>query len=105
MCQPGERWAGLWDFPRFQWEEKDMTNGSIKAQLFQRTGIQVESLNPLKSIKHGVTRYRIQLHSFIADYATGELSNDYKWHALSDLESLPLNTTARKIAALVVGAS
>jgi A/G-specific adenine glycosylase len=27
-CQPGERWAGLWDFPRFAW------NGEDSGQLF-----------------------------------------------------------------------
>ena len=68
-CGQEERWAGLWDFPRF-----DITGHSSPsiirerlASLFrERFGRAVLIGNDLYQLKHAVTRYRITLYSFEA---------------------------------------
>ena len=117
QCQPGERWAGLWDFPRF----KSMANGDtlvhaqgIAARVEELTGLRVASGPLLTTFRHGVTRFRITLHCFQAKYlgtSTHSLSKELptrsvsegsiRWVTREDLSQLPLSTTGRKISQLL----
>ncbi len=86
--QPEERWAGLWDFPRY-------TPGST-----DELGFDVEVGDRVTSLQHGVTRFRITLH---LDAATPEgrapkSSTDKAWYALTELADLPLTAPARRLA-------
>ena len=104
QCSPGERWAGLWDFPRFGIESEGplFSQKEIESKLIEQTGIGA-TLGPLlKTLKHGVTRYRITLDCYQADYQQGRLqSSQTKWVSLVELADYPLSTTGRKIAALL----
>src|SRR5690606_35822783 len=65
LCRvpPGQRWAGLWDFPRWT-EGGTQTVQQAAAALSQRLGSELRPvipLAPLATIKHAVTRYRITL--------------------------------------------
>ncbi|MCA9070830.1 MAG: A/G-specific adenine glycosylase, partial [Planctomycetaceae bacterium] len=80
--QPGERWAGLWDFPRFELAETEVNftdplaagNGRLvnpslasdasarlQSLICELTGIQAETGSFLTEFRHGVTRSRIHL--------------------------------------------
>ncbi|OYW18223.1 MAG: A/G-specific adenine glycosylase, partial [Planctomycetales bacterium 12-60-4] len=60
----GERWAGLWDFPRYTIPEGQGLSAVVTAGVLQQTGLQI-SLGPqVAEFKHGVTRYRITLRCF-----------------------------------------
>jgi A/G-specific adenine glycosylase len=122
--QTGERWAGLWDFVRFpvSVDEGDQLlhlradpAGGQQA-LFaneaaplaeriarQQTGLQVESPEMIKQIRHTVTRYRIRLLCLYSEKISGSLnrSSGLKWMAVERLDALPLSTTARRIATLI----
>src|SRR5437763_14351004 len=67
-CRPGERWAGLWDFPRFA--AAGDGSGALDRQLAMRTrelvGLSVVSKGHFVTLKHGVTRFRITLHGYEA---------------------------------------
>jgi A/G-specific adenine glycosylase len=107
-CGPNERWAGLWDFPRF---EIGAENGSrLRSQLatnVQRmTGVVIRPGSQLATLKHGVTRFRITLECFDADYVDGAGNGQrkqLKWLRPAELANYPLSTTGRKIANLLVG--
>jgi len=113
-CQPGERWTGLWDFPRFA--TFSGRNGSIHAEIAatvrELVGLTVAAKGLLTTIKHGVTRYRITLHAYEAEPlpAPGSASrikaHQARWVRIDALPQYPLSTTGRKISRLLAtGAS
>ena len=103
-CQPGERWAGLWDFPRFE-RETPLTapvdiERTLSAWSRQTTGLQIQVGPQVAEIRHVVTRYRITLRCFLAERMAGRLARDHEWKWVSTrgLADYPLSVTGRKIA-------
>jgi A/G-specific adenine glycosylase len=103
QCAAGERWAGLWDFPRFPIESEGplFAEKEIIAKVREQTGITCR-LGPLqKTIKHGVTRYRITLDCYRATFISGRPQKnsvaEVRWVASTELADLPLSTTGRKM--------
>ena len=122
--QPGERWAGLWDFVRFpvstdtgdQLRHLRGNSASGQRSLFmndavplaeqlvqQQTGLRVQSPELLRQMRHTVTRYRIRLFCLFSDKVSGSLnrSSGLTWKSAEELDDLPLSTTARRIAGLI----
>ena len=106
-CGPTERWAGLWDFPRFELEATGPLFGreEITTKVAAQTGIQCTPGALLKTLKHGVTRYRITLDCYEATYISGRTRSPsgtaVRWLPTAQLIELPLSTTGRKIATLL----
>src|SRR5690606_18716402 len=107
QCGPEERWAGLWDFPRFGIEAEGplFAESEIAQKLHAQTGIHARVGEQLTTIKHGVTRYRITLEVLRGRFQSGRLRRTpdapLRWIAPSELAELPLSTTGRKIARLL----
>ena len=109
-CGEDERWAGLWDFPRFEIDttQSNPIERQIAAQLAELAG-DIELGRQLATIKHGVTRFRITLHCYEATTPSpapppGAGSGNgasWKWTRPASLEQLPLSTTGRRIARLI----
>lgn len=106
-CGEGERWAGLWDFPRFEVQGQGplFAQDELIEKVRDQSGIAIQSASLLKTIKHGVTRYRITLDCYTAKYRSGRLSRgngaELCWTSKAQLGELPLSSTGRKIAQLV----
>jgi len=106
-CADGERWAGLWDFPRFAIDAEGplFANDEIVAKVQAQTGITCAPIGPIRTMRHGVTRYRITLDCYDARYISGRVrsttSSLVRWLSVAELTALPLSTTGRKIASLV----
>jgi len=111
-CQPGERWAGLWDFPRFA---ATSANGfdTIEAQVAPRVhdmiGLHVDEPSHFVTLKHGVTRFRITLHCYEAKLPCGGQrlrangsAGDARWVSIDALNTYPLSVTGRKISRLLL---
>jgi A/G-specific adenine glycosylase len=108
LRQPdGGRWAGLWDFPRLQVHgrepaeiERELTEGVRRL-----TGVTVQVRGRRTTLRHGVTRFRITLLCYEADYvAACERPNGaptMRWLRPAELEAYPLSTTGRTLARLV----
>lgn len=107
VCNPaGERWAGLWDFPRFELRGEGTTTieHELATNVAERTGLKVRLQRSFATLKHGVTRYRITLDAWLATSAGGRLARNAwtpRWVQLEELSELPLSTTGRKIAKLL----
>ena len=126
LCGAGERWEGLWDFPRFLLETKDgrsqpkrsqgrrsqgkgsqpethdqANSHQLQLKLKQRFGISTV-VRPLNHrIKHAVTRYRITLDCYLAESVSGRLKggkSEFAWKSASELEHLAMSITGRKIS-------
>ena len=96
-CLPGERWAGLWDFPRLPFKEEV----AFAAGLQQLTGVAIQLGERFTTLKHGVTRYRITLHGYHANVAASRTKLDaklFRWLSQAELATLPLSVTGRKLA-------
>jgi len=106
-CGPNQRWAGLWDFPRFAIQSKREfeIQSEVTAKLAETTGLDIQIGRRLKSIKHGVTRFRITLHCYDAQSVSGRLKpggSELKWVDPDELADFPLSVTGRKLSRLVV---
>jgi A/G-specific adenine glycosylase len=104
QCGHGERWSGLWDFPRFAIESDGplFAHDEIIVKVRQQTGITCTPGALLFTMKHGVTRYRITLDCYRSQFVKGRLKaatrGAARWVSLSQLADYPLSTTGRKIA-------
>jgi A/G-specific adenine glycosylase len=103
QCGEGERWAGLWDFPRFALEAEGplFAQREIAAKVREQTGITCASGSLVHTIKHGVTRYRIKLDCYVAEFTSGKVREPARWVKAAKLAELPLSTTGRKIAGII----
>ena len=107
QCQEGERWSGLWDFPRVGLTAKRESRvpQELVAKVAELTGVEIEPGEHLTTIKHGVTRFRITLECFEADHLSGPLkrrgSAPLKWLRLAELDDYPLSTTGRRLSRLI----
>lgn len=100
----GERWAGLWDFVRFPWEPGRSDRARLRDEAEGRTGIRVEVGGLLTEIRHSVTRFRITLRCYAAEWANGEIGDspqEMRWVKVDELGEYPLSTTGRKLAKLL----
>ena len=123
----GERWASLWDFERFPLVENVVpvpnseksarlnaakfeacqipakTRRFLESKIEAETGIEVAISKLLTEIRHGVTRFRIRLFCFLADYRSGKLSDrtELRWVKPVDFREYPMSVTSRKLARLL----
>ena len=105
-CGEDERWAGLWDFPRFDVNSEEFKQLQQEAQskVKEQTQMDVAVSRTLTTLKHGVTRYKITLACLEAQWQAGRIRpalGEMSWVAPSKLESYPLNTTGRKVSKLL----
>ncbi len=101
----GERWAGLWDFVRFASDENGRAPlAQIARSIRQRTGLAVEVPERIAEIRHSVTRFRITLGCYVAQWSAGDPvdgSCEFRWAAPRQLAKLPLSVTGRKLARIL----
>ena len=105
-CGSDERWAGLWDFPRFAVQATSTTSRrrEVARRAHEMTGVPSADVRKLTVLKHAVTRYRITLTCYEAlATETPVLVNneDLQWLAVEQLEATPLSVTGRKLADLL----
>ena len=109
-----ERWAGLWDFPRY--DCTDIPNEGLALDRAAEAFLKLYSKRPAivqecVSVKHSVTRYRILLRCYLAQI-DGKLTTSNKsaranpdigpeqlaWYTSEELDQLALSSSARKVA-------
>lgn len=113
QCAAGERWAGLWDFVRFETPaaapqrsvEEPPSVRQLQAGVKKLVGAEILQPRRLAVLKHGVTRYRITLHVYTAKLRAGlderSTSANLRWAKPGEMEDLPLSTTGRQISRLL----
>jgi A/G-specific adenine glycosylase len=105
-CGDQERWAGLWDFPRFRVSDQatlEEWNDGIRDQSLAWLGQVCRLGRRLCSMRHGVTRYRILLHCHEAAFEkrippTRTSAHDLAWVATTEFPDYALSATGRKIS-------
>jgi A/G-specific adenine glycosylase len=99
-CGPRERWEGLWDFPRFARESAAGDLYDVADQVESQTGVRVSVVSQLTELKHAVTRFRITLTCFQADYQAGQPRDrvNCRWVTADELAQYPLSVTGRELS-------
>jgi len=101
----GQRWAGLWDFVRFAWKDGERQSAArIAGAVHEHLGVEVEVAARIAEIRHSVTRFRITLCCYAAEWSAGDLDggkHQFRWIAPQKFAALPLSVTGRKLARLV----
>ena len=103
-CGKDERWSGLWDFPRFAVQSRrgQTLDAELAEQVNRQTGIRIKPGAALATLKHGVTRFRITLSCYQAEYLDGSRrKKDQRWVLPAELQEFPLSATGRKISGIV----
>ncbi len=103
-CAPKERWEGLWDFPRYEFEQpfpapRDLERVIVDA-VNDQTGLKIQLGPAVAQLRHSVTRFRITLQCFTAESQAGRLtpSGEWAWVPPGEFSDLPLSVTGRKLA-------
>ncbi len=103
-CQPGERWEGLWDFPRFpitQTRGKKLID-ELETGVAKLTGMTVSLQGTLATMQHCVTRFHITLSCHLATCpAPRRSTKEMRWLDPRDAIDYPLSVTGRKIWTLL----
>jgi A/G-specific adenine glycosylase len=99
-CGDGERWAGLWDFPRWERETPPLVERELPEWVQSQTGLRIELGPQIAEFKHGVTRYRITAACFLADRIAGRLTraHEWAWIAPAEFSRYAFSVTGRKFA-------
>jgi A/G-specific adenine glycosylase len=102
----GRRWAGLWDFPRFALAgtKEAEIHRELVANVRRLTGVTILPGEHRKTLRHGVTRFRITLACYDGNYVSHNGGGDglvQKWVRPAELEHYPLSSTGRKLAKLL----
>lgn len=104
-CLPGERWAGLWDFPRFTLTTGQPATPSpdtLREEVRRLCGVEIVPGDLCATLKHGVTRFRITLRCYHAQWRRGRLeAANHQWVLPGELDALPLTKTARQLGRLL----
>jgi len=109
-CPDDGRWAGLWDFPRLvvRSQQAAALRRELVESVQQHFGVTIELGKHLKTLKHGVTRFRITLDCYEAKHLSGPNgridATRVRWVQPVELDHYPLNTTGRKLSRLAVTA-
>jgi A/G-specific adenine glycosylase len=108
--QSSERWAGLWDFPRYDCTDCQGDSSSIEhasKEFGNVYGSKPTVLSECFSVKHSVTRYRILLRCYLTKLdGAGAIDKKrvaardetIRWCQTQELDLLGLSSSARKVA-------
>lgn len=102
-CAEGERWAGLWDFPRCVRPQRrgNACRRQIADQIAMLTGVEIELGSRLTTFQYGITRFRITLTCYRAAYVEGQArGGQTRWVLPHELDDLPLSVTGRRLSRL-----
>ncbi len=93
--------AGLWEFPGGKVENGEEIEIALRRELREELGVEVENLRPFMVVKHAYTRFKVELHCFLADWASGEpelkAAVDGKWLQKDTLRNYAFPAANKKI--------
>ncbi len=103
----GQRFARFWDFPRFPLtaERPADARRELAENVLALTGVVVAPGRQVKTLTHGVTRFRITLEcyeaKFISNGKDAATALETRWLRPAELETYPLSSTGRELAGLL----
>jgi A/G-specific adenine glycosylase len=94
------RWASIWEFPHGPLEDGE-AHEDAPLRLARDLGLDVALGQELLTLRHGVTRFRITMACFEADYVRGRFRSDFyrrgSWVAPGRLAEYPVSAPQRRL--------
>jgi A/G-specific adenine glycosylase len=101
------RWGSMWEFPHGTVSDRENHEMAALRLVRQSTGLEVRLGSELLTLRHTVTRHRITLVCYEADYRAGSFASTFYrrgiWLNLSQLSGYPISTPQRRIARALTG--
>jgi A/G-specific adenine glycosylase len=98
----GGRWAGLWEFPHDPLQEGETHDAAARRLGPALTGLELEPGAEILTVRHTVTRYRITLVCFEAEYVGGAFRSPFyvrgEWLTAAELAARPVSSPQRRLA-------
>lgn len=99
------RWANLWEFPHTEVGAEESLEAAARRLAREQCGLNVRLGAELTTLRHGVTRFRITLSCFEADWDGGEFASPVysrgEWLTPGELGSHPVSSPQRRLTRLV----
>jgi A/G-specific adenine glycosylase len=96
-----KRWANLWEFPHGPLGGGE-SHEAAAVRLAHEAGLDVTVGPELLTLRHGVTRFRITMSCFEADYGGGGFRSDFyrqgRWLEPARLPEFPVSAPQRRLA-------
>ncbi len=111
LMQRGENdvWGGLWDFPGGELELGEGEPEELVAdRIFESSRLLVDVVEPITTVVHHYTRYKIILHCFLCllkgdnRAPVFKSADDYRWVAPYELDSFGFPAGARKVLEYII---
>ncbi len=97
--------GGLWEFPGGKREQGESLEACLKREIREELGITIAVKQPIGTVKHAYTHFRITLHAFECRYVGGEPQAlgcaDWAWITPEELDGYAFPITDQKIIALL----
>jgi A/G-specific adenine glycosylase len=99
---PTKMLGGLWEFPGGKLEPTDADlPACLRREISEELGIAIEVGEPLITLNHAFTHFRMTLHAFHARHTGGEPQAigcaDWRWVGIDELAQFPFPVTDQKI--------
>jgi A/G-specific adenine glycosylase len=95
------QWAGLWEFPRGPIRTGESPKRAALRWLRKSTNIEGAVPRELTTLRHGITRYRITLKCFDAEFASGRFRSSFyvrgRWLKPAELANYPVSAPQRRL--------
>ena len=95
--------GGMWEFPGGKQEAGETLPQTLRREIMEELAMEIEVGEPLVSIKHAFTHFRITLHAMHATHRAGEPQHidvaDHAWVTLADLDGYAFAVTDQKVIA------
>ncbi len=88
--------GGLWEFPGGKVEKETLRN-ALKREIKEEVGIEISNIKPFQRIKHGYTKFSVDLHCFTAK--TSDKTRKGKWIPKEKLKDYPFPAANVKLIA------
>ena len=94
--EAGVWWRGMWELPRARRINREEI-GAPLARLGEQLGVSWKPRSHFATLKHGVTRFQIELQCWHVDVEDAALNPDLRWFPIAEALELPLPSTMKKL--------
>lgn len=93
--------GGLWEFPGGKQEEDEDIRETVRRELHEELGVDVEVMESLMSLKHAYSHFTITLHAYFCRLISGtpnpKSSQEVRWAPIRTLNDYPFPKANRKL--------